>query len=69
MTNQVLCTIPNVTDVSFSPLGNQLACGSQNGVILVYDIEGNKVNEIQPPAAMKAGHGEEKTDRYGMKHK
>lgn len=63
MTKKEIFTIPNITAFCWSPVGDQIACGSENGDILVYSIEGEKVNEAQSPSNIKTG----KKEGYSMK--
>lgn len=51
----------NVHSICWSRKGKQIACGSLNGSIFTYDIEGNQKDEILPPA----GFQDEESNRIG----
>jgi WD40 repeat protein len=54
MTNEIIATISNSTVVCWSPKGKQIVCGTRNGMILAYDIEGNQKDKITPPPSQTA---------------
>jgi WD40 repeat protein len=58
MTNEIMATISNVTTMSWSPKGKQIACGTRDGSIIPYDIEGTQKDEISPLPSQTGFYGE-----------
>lgn len=59
--NGVIATMHNVHSICWSRKGKQIACGSSNGSIFTYDIEGTQKDEISPPV----GPQDEESNRIG----
>jgi WD40 repeat protein len=53
---QVISTIYNITSLCWSPKGKQIICGTKDGTLYAYDIEGNPKDEIQAPPAVQSDH-------------
>ncbi|CEP14626.1 hypothetical protein [Parasitella parasitica] len=51
----VLATMDDVHSICWSHKGKQIACGSSNGTITTYNLQGEKKVEIKPPAAFQGG--------------
>ncbi|KAI8645004.1 hypothetical protein BD408DRAFT_96639 [Parasitella parasitica] len=60
--NGVIATIDDVHSICWSRKGKQIACGSSDGSINTYNLEGKLVVEIKPPAAFQ---GDEESRRVG----
>lgn len=56
MQKQIVLTISNVTSLSWSPKGKQIVCGTTDGILYAYDLEGNPKDEIAPPLEVQSNH-------------
>ncbi|CAO3609562.1 unnamed protein product [Cunninghamella blakesleeana] len=64
-TGNIMAEIPGAdfSSICWSPKGKQVACGRLQGSLEFYDIKGDKKDTIIAPESMRAGYGDEKTDR------
>ncbi|GAA5799694.1 hypothetical protein HPULCUR_005111 [Helicostylum pulchrum] len=49
MTSETMAVLSNATSMCWSPKGKQIVCGTRDGKIIAYDMEGNQKDEITPP--------------------
>jgi WD40 repeat protein len=63
------CEIPldNVTAICWSPKGKQIVCGTLDGGLEHFDMNGARKDTLSIPKAMSAGQGEEVQNRFGKR--